>query len=558
MTAVAPRPPRVRPAPPGRASRAARRLVREPVTLAVTLFIAAVLIVFVLWPTVNVFLRPDAEHWSRFLGSARMWDVARNTAVMTLLSTVSATALGFLFAYALSRPDIPGKPFFRIMSVLPLVSPPFVIGLSLILLFGRRGLVTYELLGLNLDVYGLPGLWAVQTMAYYPVAVLVLTGVLRRQSPALEWAGRDLGHGWWGIFRTVTLPLAVPGLASAGLLVGMYVLADFGNPLLVAGSYRVLAVEAYHQVVGTFDLGMAAVLCVALLVPTGLFFWLQRAWLERRSYVTVTGKESTLDPVPTPAPVRGTLFGLLCVVSGFMLLTYASVFAGALTKTWGVNWTLTLQHFEYTLLRAGDLTNSTLYAVVAGFACAVFAVLAAFFIQRRPLVGRGAMDMLAVLPGALPGTMIGIAWLITFHTGPLAITGTALIVVLMMTVRTLPVGYRSGVSALQQIGPSLDESAQDLGSGSLRTFRTVMLPLMRTAFTAAFIYAFVKSINTLSAVIFLVSPGSQLASVSIMGLAEHGYWGEATALAAGLMLVTFAALALFRLLTGGRVKLFEL
>ncbi|MFI6817752.1 ABC transporter permease [Nonomuraea sp. NPDC050328] len=523
-----------------------------------TLVIAGTLVVFVLWPAVNVFLRPESEHWARFLGSARLWQVAANTGLMTLLSTVSATVLGFLFAYALSRPDIPGKAFFRVMSVLPLVSPPFVIGLSLILLFGRRGLVTHELLGLNLDVYGLPGLWAVQTIAYYPVAVLALSGVLRRQSPALEWAGRDLGRNWWGIFRTVTLPLAVPGLASAGLLVGMYVLADFGNPMLVAGSYRVLAVEAYQQVVGVFDPGMAAVLCVALLVPTGLFFWFQRVWLERRSYVTVTGKESTLDPVPTPAPVRWTLFGVLSAVSAFMLLTYASVFAGALTKTWGVNWSVTLEHFEYTVLRAGDLANSTLYAVIAGFCCAVLAVLAAFFIQRRPLIGRSAMDMLAVLPGALPGTMIGIAWLITFHTGPIAITGTALIVVLMMIVRSLPVGYRSGVSALQQIGPSLDESAQDLGAGSLRTFGTVMLPLMRTAFTAAFIYAFVKSINTLSAVIFLVSPGTQLASVSIMGLAEHGYWGEATALAAGLMLVTFAALALFRLLTGGRVKLFEL
>jgi iron(III) transport system permease protein len=154
--------------------------------------------------------------------------------------------------------------------------------------------------------------------------------------------------------------------------------------------------------------------------------------------------------------------------------------------------------------------------------------------------------------------MLGIAYIITFNTGPVVLTGTAFIIIVSMAIRNVPVGYRSGVSSLQQIGLSIDESAADLGSGALRTYHTVMLPLMKGAFTAAFIYAFVKSINTISAVIFLVSPGNQLASVSIMGLAEHGYWGQATAMSAALMLVTFVALGLFRILTRGKIRLFEL
>jgi iron(III) transport system permease protein len=525
--------------------------------LLVGLLIAAALLLFVLWPTVRLLVYPEADHWVRFFTTPRFLTVTRNTLVMTLLATVTATAVGFVFAYALSRPDMPGRPIFRVMSILPLVSPPFAIGLAIILLFGRRGLVTHEWLGLTIDVYGWQGLWLAQTIGYYPVAALVLSAVLRSQGPSLEWAAHDLGQNWWGIMRSITMPLAIPGLASAALLVGMNVLTDFGNPLLIGGSFRVLAVESYTQVVGLSNLGMGAVLSVMLVVPTLTFFFIQRRWLGGEAFVTVSGKESSLSPLPTPRGIKWTLFSILAVVSLFVGATYATIIMGAFTTAWGANWTLTMDHVEYMLLRSGDLRNSATYALIAGLICAFTAVLAAYFVHRRPMIGGRFFDTLAVLPGALPGTMVGIAWLLTFNTGAVVLTGTATIIVLNMVMRTLPVGYRAGVAALEQVGPSMDESASDLGAGAVRTFGTIMLPLLKTAFTAAFVYSFIESINTLSAVIFLVSPGNQLASVSIMGLAENGYWGEATALSAGLIVITLGVLLLFRVLGGGRVKFFD-
>lgn len=546
---------------PRRRSAARRELSearQDPTSYVVAALLAVVLLVFVLWPTLGMFIEPGGDDWSRFLTSDRLRGVTWNTALMVVLSTTTATAIGFVFAYALTRADIPGMRFFRLISLLPLVSPPFALGLALILLFGRSGLITSDLLGMTVDARGLVGLWVVQTFTFYPVAVLTMVSVLRNQSPAMEWAARDLGQGWFGVMRTVTIPLALPGILGAGLLVAMFVLADFGNPLIIGGDFRVLAVEAYVQVIGRFNLGLAAVLAIALLLPALLLFVLQRRFLGRRSYVTVTGKESTLSPIPTPRGVRWALVGFMSLVSLFVIVTYASIFAGAVTQVWGVDWSLTFDHLEFVLFRTEDLRNSAVFAAAAAIFCAFMATTAAYFLHRRPLPGRGLLDALCVLPAALPGTMVGIAYVITFNTAPLVLTGTAAIIVISMVIRSLPVGYRSSVAALHQVGSSIDEGAADLGAGGLRTYRTVMLPLMKGAFTAAFVFAFVESINTVSAVIFLVSPGNQLASVTIMGLAEHGYWGEATAMSAALMIVTFVALGLFRLVSRGRVRLFEL
>ncbi len=535
-----------------------RQLALDPTAYLAIGVVAIFLLLFVLYPVVRVITFPKVATWRSFFEQARFVKILSNSLTVSGLTMLSATFVGFCFAYALSRPDFPGKPFFRAVSILPLISPPFVGGLAFILLFGRRGVITYGLLGLELDIYGWPGLWLVQTLAYYPVAVLSLSGVLRGINPTLEYAARDLGQGYWGTLRTVVLPLATPGIASAALLVSMYALADFGNPMLIGGNYRVLATEAYMQVTGLYNLPMAAVLSVALLVPTLGVFLLQRFWVDRKQYVTVTGKGGSLDPLPTPPVVKWALLVLLSLVSLVMVLVYGAIILSAFAKTWGVDWTITMANFGYAKAKLHDLWNSAYYALLAGLGTALFAVLSAYVVYRKSFAGRKILDFLAVLPGALPGTMVGIAWVLSFNGKPFMLTGTAAIVILCMLFRTLPVGYRSGVSALQQIDNSIEESAADLGANTFRTFIDVVIPLLKTAFTASLVYSFVKSINTLSAVIFLVSPGKNVAASSIMGLAEHGYWGQASALAVGLMGITFLALIAFRLVAGGKAKLFDL
>ena len=520
--------------------------------------VIALLGLFVLLPVARVLGQPGRAEWVRLLGDPRWLRLGGNTLMIATLSTVSAVMLGFLFAYATSRPDVPLRNLFKLIAILPLVSPPFVGGLAFILLFGRRGVITYSLLGLRGDIYGWHGLWMVQTLAFFPIVYLALAGVLRRINPTLEYAAQDLGAHGFRLFRTVTLPLATPGLASAALLVGIYALSDFGNPMLVGGAFKVLATETYTQVTGWGDLGMASALSAALLLPSLALFAAQRYWVEGRSYATVTGKGSFADPLPTPVPLRWGLFAGCGLVALVLLAIYAVVFVGAFARTWGVNWRPTLDNFEYTVFRGKQLWNSIRFAGLAALGGSAFAVLAAFLIHRKRFPGRAAVDFLAVLPAALPGTLIGVGYILAFNTPPLALTGTGTIIVVAMLFRTIPVGYRAAVAGLAQIAPSIEEGAADLGARPLRTLWDVTLPLIRSAFTSALVFTFIRSMNTLSAVIFLVSPGNVVASASILALAEHGDWGQASAMAASLMSAVFLVLLGFRLLTGGRMRLFEL
>jgi iron(III) transport system permease protein len=535
-----------------------RRLTVDPLGLGAAAFVAGLLAVFVLFPVVRVLAQPGVPEWVRLLTDPRWLRLGGNTLMIGALSTASAVIVGFLFAYATSRPDVPLRNFFKLIAILPLVSPPFVGGLSFILLFGRRGVITYSLLGLRGDIYGWHGLWMVQTFAFFPIAYLTLAGVLRRINPTLEYAAQDLGAHGFRLFRTVTLPLATPGLTSAALLVGIYALSDFGNPMLVGGPFKVLATETYTQVTGWGDLGMASALSAALLLLSLVLFAAQRYWVEGRSYVTVTGKGSFADPLPTPTPLRWGLFIACSLVALILLAIYAVVFVGAFARIWGVNWHPTLENFEYTVFRGRQLWNSVRFAGLAALGGSVFAVLAAFLIQRKRFPGRAAADFAAILPAALPGTLIGVGYILAFNTPPLALTGTGTIIVAAMLFRTIPVGYRAAIAGLAQIAPSIEEGAADLGARPLRTLWDVTLPLIRSAFTSALVFTFIRSMNTLSAVVFLISPGNVVASASILALAEHGEWGQASAMAASLMSTVFLVLLGFRLLTGGRMRLFEL
>ncbi len=531
----------------------------DPASAAALAAVAGLLAVFVVLPVARVLAEPGAAEWARVIGSARHLRLLGNTLGIAALSTVSAVAVGFLFAYATSRPDVPGRRLFRLVAILPLVSPPFVGGLAFILLFGRRGLVTHALLGLGGDIYGWHGVWLVQTLAFFPIAYLVLAGVLRRLDPTLEHAAGDLGARGGRVFRTVTWPLARPGVVGAGLLVGIYTLSDFGNPMLVGGPFKVLATETYTQVTGWGDLRMAAALSAVLLVPSLALFGLQQTGLGGGGgHATVTGRPSFAVPPPTPALARWACLVGCGLVALVLAATYVVIVVGAFARTWGVDWRPTLGNFEYTVFRGSQLWNSIRFAAAAAAGGSAFAVLAAFLIHRTRLPGRALLDLAAVLPAALPGTLMGVAYVLAFNTPPLALTGTGAIVVAAMLVRTLPVGYRAAVAGLAQIAPSLEESAADLGARPLRTLRDVTLPLIRAAFTGALVYTFIRSMTTLSAVIFLVSPGTVVASASILALAEHGDWGQASAMAASLMAAVFLALAGFRALAGGRLRLFEL
>lgn len=521
--------------------------------------VALFLIGFVVAPLVAVAFAPSADDWSRLATTPRWRQAGLNTLRLVALSTTSSLALGTLYAFAVTRARVPLRRLFEVMPLVLLVTPSFVSGLAFILLLGRRGLLTYHLLGLETSVYGWHGVWLAQTLSFFPVAYLVLRGVFLNHDAKLEQAARGLGASRWRVLGTVTLPLATPGLLAAGLFIAIGVLGDFGNPMLVGGRFRVLATEVYTELTGWASIGTSAALGLVLLVPAVLLFAAQQRVQSATAgrFATVGGRGSGLEAPPVPPALRWALFGLCLVVALFVFASQAVVVAGSLTRLWGADYSFTWDHYSYLLTRFQPLANSVRFAAAAALVGAAVAAVTSYLVLRTNVPLRRGLDLATLLPAAIPGTLMGVAYVLVFNRPAIKLTGTAALIVIAMAAHYLPVGYRICAAALQQLRASLDESAANLGASRARAFLTVTLPLVWPAVAAAFAFTFVQAVGTLSTVIFLVSFDTPLASVEILNLAAQGRWGRACALATGLLVATMGGLGLAYLLTGGRMRPME-
>ena len=536
-----------------------RALRREPQLLLAIGLLFLMFAVFIIYPFIKLILVPSALDWALAITGKEFQEAFAHTLVSSLLSTASAMVLGFLYAYAMNYTDLPGRRFFQVVALLPSMAPTVVSGLAFIMLFGRRGFITYNLLDLKVDLYGWFGLWVVQTIAFFPLAYITISGVLKSISPNLELAAQNLGAKGFYLFRTVTLRLATPGLASAFLLVAINSLADFGNPMLVGANYHVLATEAYAQVVGAWNLPMGAVLSVFLVIPTLIVFFIQRYYLEKNSYVTVTGKPvAGLTRVTVSPAVRWMLFAFCCFISLSILLIIGVVCLFAFTRTFGFDYTFTMDYFIEGVLQSSSLKNSWMASMTTAVFTTLLGIALAFLTLRRRFPGRAVMDFLAMLPVSLPGTFIGLALIMAFNSGPLEMTGTLVIVVVGMTLRQLPVGYRQAVSGLSQIEKSLEQASTNLGADSLTTFWKIIVPMLKNSLSVSFVYSFMRSMNTLSTVIFLISPEWNLASINIMSLANQGFLTVASATAVGMMLTIFLTFGLAKLILRDQINIFDL
>lgn len=534
-----------------------KRLAAAPGLLTLAGVTVLFLALFILWPLVEAALTPAAETWRSLAQSSRWRTATLNTLWLTALSGSSAVLLGLLYALAVTKFRIPGWRFFGWIPLLGLFSPPFVGALALILLFGRNGLITSQLLGLDVSLYGWHGVWFAQTLAFFPLAYLVLVGVLQRVPSTLEQAAAGYGAGSFSVLRTVTLPLALPGILAAMLFVSLSVLSDFGTPMLLGGRFRVLATEAYNRVAGWGDLQTGAALGLVLLVPALVIYVLQLRSAAGDRFATVGSRVSFDRPLPLPALARWSMFALCSLVAVLLITKLLAIVTGGLANVWAFDYTPTFRHFSWVISRGDDLANTMLLAPLAALLCAAVSLVAAFLVHAARVRGRSLLDLTTLLPAAIPGTLLGIAYVLAFNDGPLKLTGSSMLIVVAMAVGSLPTAYRICAAALVQVRRSLYEAASNLGAGWGRVLIDIGVPLLRGPLASAAMLVFIQSLGTLSAVIFLVSPGRNLASVSILNLAEEGYWGGAAALATVLMFTGAAVLVLARLLLGRSFRPFE-
>ncbi|HJS76830.1 MAG TPA: iron ABC transporter permease [Burkholderiales bacterium] len=505
------------------------------------------------------------------LTSSLRCGVAWNTVFLAVVVGAGSTFLGLAFALIAARTAFRFKGVLRVMSVLPIITPPFVIGLAVILLFGRAGAVS-TLLSDWFDIprsrwiYGLPGVALAQLLAFTPIAFLVLVGVVQGISPSLEEASQTLRARGWTTFRTVTLPLLRPGLAAAFLLGFVESMADFGNPLVLAGNFEVLSTKIYFAVVGaSHDQSRAAVLALVLLVFTLAAFWAQQRWLGRASYTTVTGKGDAGLPVPLPRGLRWLCYGIALPWAALTLVIYATIFIGGFVKSVGRDYSFTLDHFlagfsvemasrglHFTGAAWPSLATTVTIATIAAPLTAAIGLLTAWLLSRQDFAGKRSFDFGTMLSFAIPGTVVGISYILAFNVPPIELTGTAAILVICFVFRNMPVGVRAGIATLAQIDKSLDEASHTLGARSAMTIRRVVLPLLRPAIVAALVYSFVRAMTAVSAVIFLVSAEYNMSTAYIVGRVEAGEFGLAIAYSCVLIVIMLAVIGLIQLGVGER------
>jgi len=475
-----------------------------------------------------------------------------NSVLLGGLVGVAGTVLGFLFAFTAVRGGLP-RPWTTVLdatALLPLISPPFTTAIAIIFSFGPRGLVTYQLLGLKgVSVYGLGSTFAAEALTYFPLAYLTLKPVLAALDPNVEDMAFSLGSSRARVFRTVTLPLTVPGLGNAFLLVFAASLADFATPLILAGNdFPVLPTQAYLQITGLFDFKGGAVLSFVLLAPALAVFLLQRAWVGRRYYVTVSGKAGAQTTVKSVAAwARWPLLAGCLVVTAVIAWFYTLLAYASLVVALGANHAWTVGHYRVIFTEGLKAIRDTLIIAGVGMPLGgLYGILLGYLVARKTFVGRRAMELVSMVNYALPGTIVGIAYLIAFNDPPLALTGTALIIVACYVFRYSPTGIRTTVALLQQIDPSLEEASSSLGAGSATTFRRVTLPLIVPAFFAGLGVVFIRSMTAISATIFLVSINWTLITVRILENMTELSLGPAAAfsiLVVAIVIVVMAALS---------------
>jgi iron(III) transport system permease protein len=556
------------------AARGRRKATDPAVMVALALGVAFVLIAIV-WPIVSMVgtsLTTEAfPVFQRYL-TPPQGQVLINTVIMGVLVATVGSAIGFLFAYVQVRVPLPRalKRFMHLMALLPIVSPPFALALAAIILFGRSGLITRDLLGLDVNIYGLQGLVLVMSLSFFPVAYISLSGLLRALDPALDEAATNLGASRWRTFRTVTLPLLLPGIASGFLLLFVEALADLGNPIVLGGNFQVLASRLYLAIIGQYDVLAGAVLGILLLVPSLIVYFVHRYYAERASVVSVTGKPSGRPAELTHRPMAIVLTVLTMAISLLVLLMYGTILFGAFTNLVGVDNTLTLKNFGFVLFGYGleAVSDTVLLAGIATPIAGLLGVVLAFLVIRGRFFGRGALDFGAMLGVAVPGTVFGIGYLLAFNTptefggitifpkltGGAGLLGGAVAIVLVFIVRSTPGGLRSGAAALQQIDPTIEEASVSLGADQATTFRRVVLPLIRPAFLTGLIYSFARSMTAISAIIFLTTPQTRIMTQQILNETNAARFGNALAYCVILIVIVCAAIGMLYLVIGSSTR----
>ena len=524
---------------------------RDPLFIVLTIIMTLLLLLFVVYPLGSVLItsfrlegRLSLGNYADFFRYSYYYRSMLNSLLLGIVTTVIILVIAFSLSYTISKTNLPLKGFLKTASLLPLIAPPFIFSLALIIIAGRRGLI-YHFLKISPTIYGWPGLITAQVLSFLPLGFLMVNNVLQSLNPSLEDASLDLGASQARTLFRVIIPLSLPGLFKAALLVFIISLADFGNPMLIGGGLPIMATDAYNLWIGEQNMEMSAVFCVLLVIPSIFVYVVQNYFLKEGSYVTVTGQMMATERRKISWYIQYPFFIISITVVLIIVSCFSVIFLSSVTKLFMINNTFTLEHFfSYSGWKAlrTSFTVSSIAAALTSFSSIIFS----YILVRKKPKGKQLLEFIALLGFAVPGTVMGIGYILVFNRYPLMLTGTLIIIIINISFREFPVGLEAGISKLHQIDISIEEASRDLGAGSFKTFIRVVLPLMSSAFAASFLYTFMVGMITISAVIFLIAPGTNLASLLILRLGETGNIGKASAMAILLTIIVLVSLVLLK------------
>ena len=535
--------------------KATKMILRQPLLLAAVVLTILLLLLFVVYPLLKVliFSLTDADgnfslaNLTTILTTSRYLAVFGRTMLLGVIVAVIATFIGYIFAYTITRTNVPCKKFLKTIATLPILSPPFILSLSIIFLFGKQGFITKTLLGITgNNVYGMGSLVVVQVMSFFPIAYLTLSGILSSIDASVEDAACNMGASRWHTFWTVTFPLSLPGIISGCLLVFIQSLEDFSNPATIGGEFSTLSIEVYQIITGSYDMQKGSVLALLLLLPAVTAYLFNKYWVSKKSFVTVTGKPTQARKLIDEGHIKWPLFAFCMVVAAVILLFYGTVIFGSFVRTWGYDYSLTLDQYRKALAYGWDsLKNSMLLGLISAVIGGLLGMIIAYITAKRNYYGKRFIEVSSVLMFAVPGTVLGISYVLAFNTKPLVLTGTALILIIVFTFRNMPVAIESGTTTLLQIDNSIEEASTILGADTGYSFRRITLPMLRNAFFSGIVYSFTKAITAVSAVIFLVSARWNLVTSKIYSLFDQAKYSQAAAFVTMLVLILLVFIGIF-------------
>ena len=525
--------------------------------LVLSIVIIIPLLIFLILPITIVLLKSfkvDGDRWGldnyvTTLSESHFWTVVNNSLAVAGTVTIIAVTLALVFAYAMQRSQIPGKKYFSLVAMLPVFAPSLVQALGLIFLLGRNGVVN-RWLELDIEIYGFWGIVIADVIYAFPQAFLLLSAALAVADSRPYEAARMLGASRRQIFFDVTLPSIKFGLISSIFLVFTVTITDFGNAMVIGGNYSVLATEIYNQVSGQMNFNLGSVIAIILLIPVFIAFAIER-FADRKQHALISD-----NAVPMVARKNfafdSLMFSFSSLICGLILLVIGIVVFASFVKLWPYNMSMTLDNYNIHSQGGLDpLKTSIIVSLVAAIIGVVMVTGSAYVVNKSKSIVGSLLNFFSILPAAIPGMVLGLAYIFFFNepSNPMNfIYGGIFILAINNVYHYHAQGFLTATTSLKQISSTFDETSACLGANLFVTIKRVTLPIILPAILSIAVFFFMRTMVTLSAVIFLVSPSVNMAAVSVMLLDDAGNTTQAAAFSTLIIAIVLSTLVLLNLI----------